>query len=73
MADVEEIQEYLWEDLIFHNYSLTKKKQQKDIFVSTPPQDAETKLLNELGQQTEKTNSLPAGRAPGRASSAPEL
>lgn len=27
MADVQEIQEYLWKDLVFHNYSLTEQKQ----------------------------------------------
>lgn len=31
MADIQEIQEYLWKNLIFHNYSLTKEKKQKQI------------------------------------------
>ena len=31
MADIQEIQEYLWKNFIFHNYSLTKEKKQKQI------------------------------------------
>lgn len=29
MADIQEIQEYLWKNLIFHNYSLTKETKTK--------------------------------------------
>lgn len=29
MADIQEIQEYLWKDPIFHNYSLTKTDKTK--------------------------------------------
>lgn len=31
VADIQEIQEYLWKSLVFHNYSLTKQTKQKQI------------------------------------------
>lgn len=80
MADVEEIQEYLWEDLIFHNYSLRNKNKRRfrwarhtgklrHIARSWQCQLGTEFLLDERTQNVDQ----PADRAPGLASSAPEL